>query len=160
GPTLADLRAAHARAGHHAIRTPLVRLPSRPGEREVMLKLECLQPIGSFKIRGAANALALAPREAPAAGAATASAGHMAQGVAWVARALGVPCTVVAPDHAPAAKLEALARLGARVIQAPFARWWQALEERGYPGLDGVFVHPVSDEPVIAGNAGIGLEIL
>jgi threonine dehydratase len=159
-PTLADLRAARERAAAHAIRTPLVRLPAMSGEPEIWLKLECLQPIGSFKIRGAANAMALASRDALAAGVATASAGNMAQGVAWVARALGVPCTVVAPDHAPAAKLEALARLGARVIQVPFARWWQAIEERGYPGVDGLFIHPVADEAVIAGNAGIGLEIL
>ena len=159
-PSLDELRAAHARAGAHAVRTPLVRLPGWPGEREVWLKLECLQPIGSFKIRGAANALALASRESLAAGVATASAGNMAQGVAWLARALGVPCTVVAPDHAPAAKLEAIARLGASVVRVPFARWWQALEERRYPGLDGLFVHPVSDEAVIAGNAGVGLEIL
>src|SRR5262245_23746533 len=130
-PSLAELRAAHARAARHAIRTPLVRLPvpagrpaDPPGEREVWLKLECLQPIGSFKIRGAANALALAEPGSLAKGVATASAGNMAQGVAWVARALGVPCTVVAPDHAPAAKLDALARLGARVIPVPFARWW------------------------------------
>ena len=159
-PALTELRAAHARSAAHAIRTPLVRLPAHPGEPEVWLKLECLQPIGSFKIRGAANAMALSPKESLAAGVATASAGNMAQGVAWVARALGVPCTVVAPDHAPAAKLEALARLGANVIPVPFARWWQALEERGYPGLGGVFVHPVSDEAVICGNAGIGIEIL
>jgi len=159
-PSLAELRAAHARAAHHAIRTPLVRLPALSGEREIWLKLECLQPIGSFKIRGAANAMALASPEALRAGVATASAGNMAQGVAWVARSLGVPCTVVAPDHAPAAKLEALARLGARVIPVPFARWWQVMEERSYPGLDGLFVHPVADEAVIAGNAGIGLEVL
>ena len=157
-PTLADLRAAHARAARHAIRTPLVRLPL--DGREIWLKLECLQPIGSFKIRGAANAMALAPRESLAAGVATASAGNMAQGAAWVARALGVPCTVVAPDHAPAAKLDALARLGARVEKVPFARWWQVMEERSYPGLTGLFIHPVADEAVIAGNAGIGLEIL
>ena len=159
-PTLAELRAAHARSAKHAIRTPLIRLPAPELEREIWLKLECLQPIGSFKIRGAANAMALASREALAAGVATASAGNMAQGVAWVARALGVPCTVVAPDHAPEAKLEALARLGARVVKTPFARWWQAMEERSYPGLDGLFIHPVADEAVIAGNGGIGLEIL
>jgi threonine dehydratase len=137
-----------------------VRLAAPEVGREIWLKLECLQPIGSFKIRGAANAMALASHEVLAAGVATASAGNMAQGVAWVARALGVPCTVVAPDHAPAAKLEVLARLGARVEKVPFARWWQVLEERRYPGLDGIFIHPVADEAVIAGNAGIGLEIL
>src|SRR5439155_2501232 len=85
---------------------------------------------------------------------------NMAQGVAWVARAHGAPCTVVAPDSAPAAKLEAIERLGASVVQVPFARWWQVLEERSFPGLSGAFVHPVSDESVICGNAGVGLEIL
>ena len=159
-PSLAELRAARERAAAHTIRTPLVRLPAWPGEREIWLKLECLQPIGSFKIRGATNALALASRDALTAGVATASAGNMAQGVAWAARALGVRCTVLAPDHAPAAKLEAIARLGADVVKVPFARWWQALEERSFPGLEGLFVHPVSDEAVIAGNAGAGLEIL
>jgi threonine dehydratase len=159
-PDLEVLRAARTRAAAHALRTPLVRLASRPGEREVWLKLETLQPIGSFKLRGAASALGLVPREQLAAGVFTASAGNMAQGVAWVARAHGVPCTVLAPDSAPAAKLDAIVRLGARVLPLPFARWWQVLEEHRYPGLDGVFVHPVSDEAVIAGNAGIGLEIL
>jgi threonine dehydratase len=159
-PDLRALRAASARAAVHALRTPLVRLAPRPGEREVWLKLETLQPIGSFKIRGAASALGLMPREQLERGVFTASAGNMAQGVAWVARAHGVPCTVLAPDSAPAAKLDAIVRLGARVLPLPFARWWQVLEEHRYPGLDGVFVHPVSDEAVIAGNAGIGLEIL
>lgn len=159
-PDLATLRAAHARAAGHALRTPLVRVAPLAGERELWLKLETLQPIGSFKIRGAANAMALAPPGALSAGVCTASAGNMAQGVAWVARALGVPCTVIAPDSAPEAKLEAIGRLGARVIRLPFARWWQVLEERRLDGVDGWFVHPVSDEAVIAGNAGVGLEIL
>ena len=159
-PSLADLRAAHTRAAAHALRTPLVKLPALPGEREIWLKLECLQPIGSFKIRGATNAIVTAPREALKAGVATASAGNMALGVAWVAKSLGVPCTVVAPDHAPAAKLDQLGRLGATVTPVPFARWWKVLEERRYMGLEGHFIHPVSDEAVIAGNAGVGLEIL
>jgi threonine dehydratase len=159
-PGLPLLRDAYARASAHALRTPLVRLPARPGEREVWLKLETLQPIGSFKIRGAASALGLLSREQLARGVFTASAGNMAQGVAWVARAEGVPCTVLAPDSAPAAKLDAIVRLGARVLPLPFERWWQVMEEHRYPGLEGVFVHPVSDEAVIAGNAGVGLEIL
>lgn len=160
GPSLAALRAAHERAAVHALRTPLVRLPARPGEREIWLKLETLQPIGSFKIRGAANALAGVPAAALEGGVFTASAGNMAQGVAWVARSLGIPCTVIAPDSAPAAKLDAVARLGASVVRLPFARWWQVLEERRFEGVDGWFVHPVSDEAVIAGNAGVGLELL
>src|SRR5262249_24542735 len=138
-------RAAHARTLQAAVRTPLVRLAPHPGEREIWLKLEVLQPIGSFKIRGAANALAGVGPERPARGVVTGSAGNMAQGVAWMARALGVGCTVIAPESAPAAKLDAIARLGAHVERVPFARWWQVLEEGTYPGQDGVFVHPVSD---------------
>ena len=159
-PALSALREASSRAAAYALRTPLVRLPAREGEREIWLKLETLQPIGSFKIRGAASALGLVSRAALARGVYTASAGNMAQGVAWVARAQGVRCTVLVPDTAPAAKLEAITRLGAELVPLPFARWWQVLEEHTYPGLDAVFVHPVSDPGVIMGNAGVGLEIL
>jgi threonine dehydratase len=157
--TIDDVRAAQKRISSVVRRTPLVRLEV-DGPAQIYLKLENLQPIGSFKLRGATNAIRSLPLGIIAQGVYTASAGNMAQGVAWVARALGVPCTVVAPDHAPAAKLDALARLGARVEKVPFARWWQVMEERSYPGLEGLFVHPVADEGVIAGNAGIGLEIL
>jgi threonine dehydratase len=140
-----------------AVRTPLVRWHDGPGE--IWLKLETLQPINSFKIRGARNAIALAPPESLRAGVFTASAGNMAQGVAWCARALGIRCTVVVPDHAPATKLEAVERLGAAVIKVPFERWWRVLQERAFDGLEGYFVHPVSDPGVIAGNGTIGLEI-
>ena len=127
---------------------------------EIYLKLETLQPINSFKIRGAYNAMAEAPRDELAAGVLTTSAGNMAQGVAWAARELGIPCTVIVPDHAPETKLAAIERLGGAYVKVPFDRWWQALEERRYPGIDGFFVHPVEDEPVMAGNGTIGLEIL
>ena len=90
----------------------------------------------------------------------TASAGNMAQGVAWNARRLGVACTVIVPDHAPETKLEAIERLGGRIVKLPFDRWWQVLVDHGYPGIDGLFIHPVSDAAVIAGNGTIGLEIL
>ena len=159
-PTLAEIHAARERIAGIAMRTPLVRLVPFPGEPEIWLKLECLQPIGSFKIRGAASALGLATSAALARGVFTASAGNMAQGVAWCARAAGVPCTVVVPDHAPRAKLDAIERLGATVVPVPFERWWRVMVEHAYEGLDGVFVHPVSDSAVIAGNATIGLEIL
>ncbi len=157
-PSLHDIRAARERLRGFAIRTPLVRLYEGPGE--IWLKLETLQPINSFKIRGARNALALAPPEALREGVLTASAGNMAQGVAWCARALGIPCTVVVPDHAPATKLQAIERLGGVVIQVPFDRWWRVLEERRFDSLAGFFVHPVSDPAVIAGNGTIGLEIM
>ena len=132
-------------------------MPEAPAE--IWLKLECLQPIGSFKIRGAANAIRQAPRELVEAGVVTASAGNMAQGVAWVARELGVPATIIAPEHAPETKLAAIARLGGTVIKVPYERWWQALEESRFDGAEGLFVHPVQDEPVMAGNGTIGLEL-
>ena len=99
---------------------------------EIWLKLETLQPIGSFKIRGARNAMASAPPEALAKGVYTASAGNMAQGVAWCAREMGIPCTVVVPDHAPATKVAAVERLGATVVRVPFDRWWRVLMERRF----------------------------
>ena len=126
---------------------------------EIWLKLECLQPIGSFKLRGATSAIRQAGREEWGAGVWTTSAGNMAQGVCWVARELGVPATVVAPDHAPRAKLDAIARLGGEVIAVPFDTWWETMESGSYPGLDGMFVHPVLDERVMAGNGVIGLEL-
>ncbi|HEY1434716.1 MAG TPA: pyridoxal-phosphate dependent enzyme [Thermoanaerobaculia bacterium] len=154
-----EIRAARPRIADSAIRTPLVRLNvEAPGE--IWLKLECLQPIGSFKLRGAGNAMALAGPKALERGVYTASAGNMAQGVAWNARRLGIPCTVVVPDHAPRAKLDAVERLGGRVVKVPVDRWWQVLAEHGYPGIEGLFIHPVADRAVIAGNGTIGLEIL
>jgi threonine dehydratase len=142
------------------MRTPLVRLNVEDGPAEIFLKLENLQPIGSFKLRGASNAIALAPRASLARGVWTASAGNMAQGVAWQARRLGLKCTVVAPDHAPETKLAAIRRLGGLVEKAPFHEWFQILADHSYQDLDGHFVHPVSDPAVIAGNGTIGLEIL
>jgi threonine dehydratase len=127
---------------------------------EIYLKLENLQPIGAFKIRGAANAMALAGPTELAQGVWTASAGNMAQGVAWNARRLGVPCSVVVPDHAPAAKLDALARMGAEIVTVPFAVWWDIIVTHRYEGQTGVFVHPVSDRAVMAGNGTIGLELV
>jgi len=136
-----------------------VRLQAPESPAEIWLKLECLQPICSFKIRGAANAMRSAPPGALAHGVVTTSAGNMAQGVAWMAREEGVPATIIAPDHAPQTKLDAIARLGGTVIKVPFDRWWQAMEEGAYPGAAGLFVHPVLDEAVMAGNGTIGLEL-
>jgi len=158
-PALADIEAARSRIQGAAIRTPLVRLDV-PGPGEIYLKLENLQPIGSFKIRGAANAMAKLSSVALSRGVLTASAGNMAQGVAFCARRLGVPCTVIAPDTAPATKVVAVERLGGRVIKVPFARWWQTFEERRYPGVEGTFIHAFDDQGVMAGNGTIGLEIL
>jgi threonine dehydratase len=127
---------------------------------EIYLKLENLQPIGSFKLRGAGNAMGLASREQLSKGVYTASAGNMAQGVAWNARRLGIPCTVIVPDHAPETKLAAIERLGGKFIKVPFHDWWQVIVTHQYPGMKGLFVHPVSDPAVMAGNGTIGLEIL
>ncbi|MCA9738954.1 MAG: pyridoxal-phosphate dependent enzyme [Gemmatimonadota bacterium] len=157
---LEEIHLARDRIAGAAVRTPLVRLNAEGGPAEVWLKLENLQPIGSFKLRGASNALASAPRDRLQDGVYTASAGNMAQGVAWNARRLGVPCRVVVPESAPRTKLDAIARLGGETIPKPFAEWWQVLVEHGHPDVDGYFVHPVSDPRVLAGNATIGLEIV
>ena len=157
---LAEIEAARKRIADVAIRTPLVRLQAPESAAEIWLKLECLQPIGSFKIRGAANAIRSAAPGAIAGGVVTTSAGNMAQGVAWIAREEGVPATIIAPEHAPQTKLDAIERLGGTVIKVPFERWWQAMEEGGYPGVEGHFVHPVMDDAVMAGNGTIGLELV
>jgi threonine dehydratase len=158
-PTLEQVRFARATIAGTAFRTPLVRLHER-GPAEIYLKLENLQPIGSFKIRGASNAIAHIPREELAKGVLTASAGNMAQGVAWCARDLGIPCTVIAPDTAPATKTAAVERLGGKVLKVPFEDWWRAFEQRAYPGVEGRFIHAFDDLDVMAGNGTIGLEIL
>jgi len=124
------------------------------------LKLENLQPIGSFKIRGAANAIFRLPPEKLERGVITASAGNMAQGVAWCARQLGIPCTVIAPATAPETKIAAIERLGGRVVKVSFDEWWRAFAERAYPGVEGAFIHAFDDPDVMAGNGTIGLEIL
>ena len=157
---LSEIEAARERLEGLAIRTPLVRLNVETSPIEIYLKLENLQPIGAFKIRGAGNAMAVAGSEALKQGVWTASAGNMAQGVAWNAHRLGVPCSVVVPDHAPAAKLDALERFGARITKVPFDEWWQIIVTHEHEGQAGVFVHPVSDRAVMAGNGTIGLELV
>jgi threonine dehydratase len=157
-PTLDEIRAARDRIAPLVTRTPLLRLEV-DAPAEIYLKLESLQPIGSFKLRGAGNAIALLGRDELARGVYTASAGNMAQGVAWSARALGVPCSVVMPDSAPRTKVDAVRRLGAAIVQVPYDEWWQTLVDRGRAGMSGTFIHPVADARVIAGNGTIGLEI-
>jgi threonine dehydratase len=157
---LEQIRAAQARIASAVLRTPLVRLNVDDAPADIYLKLENLQPIGSFKLRGASNAMLLTPSEQLASGVWTASAGNMAQGVAWQARRMGLSCAIVAPDHAPEAKLQAIRRLGGSIIKVPFDEWFQILNTHRYPGMDGLFIHPVSDPAVMAGNGTIGLEIL
>ncbi|MGA2009520.1 MAG: pyridoxal-phosphate dependent enzyme [Solirubrobacteraceae bacterium] len=157
---LAEIEAARERIADVAVRTPLVRLAVDGIPAEIHCKLETLQPINSFKIRGAANAIRSAPRAARERGLVTASAGNMAQGVAWVARELGLPATIAVPEHAPQTKLDAIERLGGRVLRLPYDDWWRAIVTSRVDGVEGLFVHPVADEAVMAGNGTIGLEIL
>src|SRR5579863_4732771 len=157
---LADIEAARARIAGSVIRTPLVPLYVEGAPAQIYLKLENLQSINSFKIRGATNAVMLATADARAEGLVTASAGNMAQGIAWTARALGIPATIVVPDHAPEAKLAAIERLGGRVLKVPYDEWWNIIITSHVDGVAGLFVHPVQDHAVMAGNGTVGLEIL
>jgi threonine dehydratase len=159
-PSLDSIIQAREKIAGSAIRTPLVRFQVQGAPAEIYLKLENLQPIGAFKIRGAANAIANIPAQELKRGVLTASAGNMGQGVAWKAREMGISCTVVAPETAPQAKLTALERLGARIIKVSFEEWWQTFERRSFPGVDAVYIHAFDDLNVMAGNGTIGLEIL
>ena len=155
---LAEIEAARERLAGTALRTPLIPLEV-DSPTAIYLKLENLQPIGSFKIRGAGNAMIKARRDMLAGGVYTASAGNMAQGVAWNAREMGISCHVVVPDSAPKNKLEAIERLGAQIVKVSYDDWWNVIVTHRFPGLDGMFIHPVSNPDVIAGNGTIGLEI-
>jgi threonine dehydratase len=153
---LEEIRRARERIGDDVLRTPLVLI----GEAgRIWLKLECLQPVGSFKLRGALSAVRAASPEEVASGVVTASAGNMAQGVAWAAREAGVPARVICPEGAPRAKLDRVEALGAQVVPVTHEEWWQAMLDRGRDGVEGLFVHPVADEAVMAGNGTIGLEV-
>jgi threonine dehydratase len=157
--TAAQAQEARRNIASAAVRTPLVRC-NVDAPANLFLKLENLQPIGSFKIRGAANVMARTPHERLARGVLTASAGNMAQGVAFCSRRIGVPATIIAPDTAPATKIRAVERMGGRVIQVPFAEWWRTFETRSYPGIDATFIHAFDDPDVMAGNGTIALELL
>jgi threonine dehydratase len=158
--SLKDITDAKQRIKGMVNRTPLLRFYPDNFQGEIYLKLENLQPIGSFKLRGACNAMSLADRSLLEEGVYTASAGNMAQGVAWNAKIIKIPCTVIVPDHAPQTKLDAITRLGAKYIKVPFNDWWQVIVTRKFEGMKGLFIHPVSDPSVIAGNGTVGLEIL
>ncbi len=158
--SLAEIEAARARIAGRALRTPLVRLNVDDAPADIYLKLENLQPIGSFKIRGAVNALAQIEPEKLSHGVWTASAGNMALGAAWCARQMGVGCTVVVPDTAPEAKLAPLRRLGAAIVPVSVEEFFETFSTRHRDGLTGVFLHAFSDRQVMAGNGTIGLEIL
>src|SRR5690349_14216886 len=157
---LDEIRRARERIAGTIVRTPLVRLELGPGQPDVRLKLENLQPINAYKLRGAANAVAMLPDEERRRGVWTISAGNAGQGVAYAARAAGVPCTVVVIETAPESKKQRMKALGAKLIPVPFDVAWQAMDDRAFPSLDGTFVHPFDDHNFIAGNATVGLEIL
>jgi threonine dehydratase len=157
---LAEIEAARDRLAGSIVRTPLVRLELEDAPAEIYLKLENLQPIGAFKLRGAGNGMLLASPEELERGVWTASAGNMAQGLAWWARKLGVRCTVVLPDTAPETKVAAIRRLGADMIPVTFDEWHEVFRTRTFAGLDGLHVHAFSDDAVMAGNGTIALEIL
>ncbi len=158
--TLDEVLAARERISNVAVRTPLVPLFPSGGGPSIYLKLETLQPINAFKLRGAANAVALLTDEQRARGVWTISAGNAGQGVAYAARAAGVSCTVVVIDTAPETKVERMRRLDARLVKAPFDACWRAMEERRFADVEGVFIHPFDDDGFIAGNGTVGLEIL
>jgi threonine dehydratase len=158
--TLAEIEAARERIAPTITRTPLVRLELGSGYPDIRLKLENLQPINAYKLRGAANAVALLSEAERARGVWTISAGNAGQGVAYAARRAGVPCTVVAIETAPAAKLERMKALGAQLVLVPYTIAWKALEDRAYAGVEGTFIHPFDDHDFIAGHGTMGLEIL
>jgi threonine dehydratase len=155
-----DIVAARERIASTIVRTPLVRLELGPGSPDIRLKLENLQPINAYKLRGAANAVAMLSEADRARGVWTISAGNAGQGVAYAANHAGVPCTVVAIESAPASKIERMRALGATLIPVPYEVAWQALDARAFPGVDGTFIHPFDDHDFIAGHATMGLEIL
>jgi len=156
---LEEIRAARTRIGGTILRTPLIRLELGPEFPDIRLKLENLQPINAYKLRGAANAVAMLSAAERARGVWTISAGNAGQGVAYAARQAGVPCTVVAIETAPASKLERMRALGARLVLVSYSAAWQAMEQRSYPGVEGTFVHPFDDHNFIAGHGTMGLEI-
>jgi threonine dehydratase len=157
--TVAQAQEARRNIASVALRTPLIRFNAET-PADLYLKLENLQPIGSFKIRGATNVMARTSRDRLTRGVLTASAGNMAQGVAFCAQRIGVPATIIAPDTAPATKIRAVERMGGRVIKVPFADWWRTFETRSYPGIDATFIHAFDDPDVMAGNATVALELL
>src|SRR5882762_92103 len=157
---LSEIREARKRIEKTSMRTPLVRLELGPKFPDIRLKLENLQPINAYKLRGAANAVAMLPESERKRGVWTISAGNAGQGVAYAARQAGVPCTVVVIDAAPESKIERMRALGAKLIPVPYEVAWQALEDRSFPGAHGTFVHPFDDQNFIAGHGTMGLEIL
>jgi threonine dehydratase len=157
---LSDIQEARTRIARTIVRTPLIRLDLGPDFPDIRLKLENLQPINAYKLRGAANAVALLPDSERKRGVWTISAGNAGQGVAYAARQAGVPCAVVVIETAPKSKLDRMRALGAKLIPVSYDVAWKTLEERSFPGADGTFIHPFDDDNFIAGHGTMGLEIL
>ena len=156
---LQEIREARKRIAGTIVRTPLIRFELGPGRPDIRLKLENLQPINAYKLRGAANAVAMLPESARSRGVWTISAGNAGQGVAYAARQAGIPCSVIVIETAPASKIERMRALGAKLILVPYDVAWQALEERAFPGINGTFVHPFDDHNFVTGHGTMGLEI-
>jgi threonine dehydratase len=157
---LSEIRAAREHIATTIVRTPLIRLELGPEFPDIRLKLENLQPINAYKLRGAANAVAMLSDEERKRGVWTISAGNAGQGVAYAAREAGVPCAVVVVETAPKSKLERMRALGAKLIPVPYDVAWKALDERSFPGAEGTFIHPFDDDNFIAGHGTMGVEIL
>src|SRR5690242_9325416 len=157
---LREIKEARERIAKTIVRTPLIRLELGPDFPDIRLKLENLQPINAYKLRGAANAVAMLSDSERRRGVWTVSAGNAGQGVAYAARQAGVPCAVVVIETAPKAKLERMRALGAKLIPVPYDVAWKTLEERSFPGADGTFIHPFDDDNFVAGHGTMGLEIL
>ena len=157
---LSEIREAQQRIAGTIVRTPLIQLELGSGFPDVRLKLENLQPINAYKLRGATNAIAMLSESQRTRGVWTISAGNAGQGVAYAARAAGVPCTVVAIETAPESKIDRMRALGAKLVLVSYDAAWKALEDRSYPGVEGTFVHPFDDHDFIAGHGTMGLEIL
>ena len=157
---LSEIQEARKRIAHTIVRTPLIRLDLGPDFPDIRLKLENLQPINAYKLRGAANAVALLPNSERKRGVWTISAGNAGQGVAFAARQAGVPCAVVVIETAPKSKLDRMRALGAKLIPVSYDVAWKTLDERSFPGADGTFIHPFDDDNFIAGHGTMGLEIL
>jgi len=158
--TLDEIKEARERIAKTIIRTPLIRLELGPDFPDIRLKLENLQPINAYKLRGAANAVAMLPDSERKRGVWTVSAGNAGQGVAYAARQAGVPCTVVAIETAPKAKLERMRALGAKLVPVAYDVAWKTCDAGTFPGVEGTFVHPFDDDNFIAGHGTMGLEIL
>src|SRR5436190_6767023 len=157
---LAEVREARKRIVGSIVRTPLIRLELGPDCPDIRLKLENLQPINAYKLRGATNAVAMLSKSEHERGVWTISAGNAGQGVAYAARVASVPCAVVVVETAPKSKLERMRALGAKLFPVSYDVAWNTLEERSFPGAEGTFIHPFDDDNFIAGHGTMGIEIL